>query len=47
MQDLVAPQDRPATDSENRIKSAELKIVRLTENFQKNKDEINQIIKDQ
>ncbi len=35
MQDLVAhPQDTtPAADSEARIKSAEIKIVRLTETY--------------
>lgn len=33
MQDFVAHQNTPAADSEVRIKSAELKIVKLTESY--------------
>ena len=47
MQDLVAPQEKPAADSDIRIKSAELKIIKLTDNFQVTKDEINNKLKTQ
>ncbi len=45
MQDLVAPQDKPVADSEIRIKSAELKIIKLTDNLQVTKDEITNKLK--